>query len=114
MLIHGIPIILYSRRDTEERDELNRPIQRQPAAIHVDNVLVQPLTEQEVTDTMNLTGRKAIYRLCIPKGDTHEWADAHVSFFGKQWHVVGDVLEYIEDMVPLSWNKQIRVERIDG
>lgn len=114
MLIHGIPIILYNRNDTGLRDELNRPVQGTPIKIQVNNVLVQPLTEQEITDTLNLTGRKAVYRLCLPKGDTHEWSDAYVSFFGKQWHVIGDVMEYIEDMVPLSWNKQIRVERIDG
>ena len=114
MLIHGITIVLYQKSETGERDELNRPIPGATQEILVNNVLIQPLSEQEVTDTMNLTGRKAVYRLCLPKGDTHDWYDATVYFFGHTWHVVGDVLEYIEDMVPLSWNKQIRVERIDG
>lgn len=114
MLIHGITITLYEKTASSERDELNRPVPGTVNEILVDNVLVQPLSEQEVTDTMNLTGRKAVYQLCLPKGDQHEWADADVSFFGKRWHVIGDVLEYIESMVPLSWNKQIRVEQIDG
>lgn len=113
MLIHGITVKLYERTETGARDGLNRPAFRK-TEIPVENVLVQPLTEEEITDTLNLTGRKAVYRLCLPKGDDHTWTDREVSFFGQDWRVVGDVKEYIEDLVPLAWNRQIRVERIDG
>lgn len=112
MPIHGITITLYERAETGTRDSLNRPkyeIREMP----VDNVLIQPLSEQEITDTLNLTGKKAVYRLFLPKGDNHTWADRKVSFWGQDWRVVGDSQEYIEDLVPLDWNKIIRVEKID-
>ena len=114
MLIHGITIKLYGKTDPDVRDRFNRPIVTEAQFINVDNVLVQPLSEQEIQDTLNLTGRKAVYRLCLPKGDSNDWTDAKVEFFGKSWRVIGSEMEYIEDLVPLSWNKQIRVERIDG
>lgn len=112
MPIHGITITLHERTDTGAKDSLNRP-KYETREIQVENVLIQPLTEQEITDTLDLTGKKAVYRLFLPKGDNHTWTDRKVSFWGQNWRVVGDSQEYIEDMVPLAWNKQIRVEKID-
>lgn len=114
MLIHGITIKIYQKTDSGVRDRFNRPIAPEMTSELVENVLVQPLSEQEIQDTLNLTGRKAVYRLCLPKGDAHDWTDAKVEFFGSSWRVIGSAIEYIEDMVPLAWNKQIRVEKIDG
>ena len=59
------------------------------------------------------TGRKAVYTLAIPKGDTHEWEDQKVIFFGKEWRVFGAELEGIEDLIPLDWNKKVYVERYE-
>lgn len=114
MLIHGITIKLWQKTEFGVRDRFNRLIKTDKQYVSVDNVLVQPLSEQEIQDMLNMTGRKAVYRLCLPKGDSHDWTDARVSFFGADWRVVGDTIEYIEDLVPLAWNKQIRVEKIDG
>lgn len=113
MLIHGTTVRLYEKVESGARDAFNRPI-TESVPIDIENVLIEPLSETEVLDLLNLTGRKAVYRLHIPKGDAHVWTDCRVDFFGKSWHVIGDVLEFQEELVPLSWNKRIRVERIDG
>lgn len=112
MLIHGIPIILYSKTQTGT-DGFNRPIYSEEP-VTVENVIVEPMTDTEILETFNLTGRRATYRLCLPKGDAHDWIDKTVEFFGHRWRTIGEPLEWIEDMVPLSWNKKVRVERING
>lgn len=112
MLIHGTQIILYTKTELW-KDDFNRPIYNE-TPVTVDNVIIEPMSETEILDTLNLTGRKAVYRLCLPKGDQHDWTDVTVEFFGHKWHTIGEPLEWQEDMVPLSWNKKVRVERIDG
>lgn len=108
-MIKGITVTLYNRAQTGV-DGFNRPIYEEIPE-RVENVLVSPAQETEILDTLNLTGRKAVYTLAIPKGDTHTWENRTVEFFGQRWHTIGMVIEGIEDMIPLSWNKKIRVER---
>lgn len=112
MQIRGITVKLYEKT-AGTRDAFNRPVVSEHP-VNVENVLIEALTESEILDTMNLTGRRAVYRLHLPKGDVHTWTDCRVDFFGESWHVIGDVLELQEELVPLSWNKRIRVERING
>ena len=79
----------------------------------VDNVLISPSSTEDITSQMNLTGRKAEYTLAIPKGDLHDWEDKEVLFFGKRWKTFGIPLEGIEEMLPLTWNKKVMVERYE-
>lgn len=111
--MRGITVTLYERTQSGT-DAFNRPTYTE-TAVAVDNVLVAPATEagQEVLDTLDLTGRKAVYTLAIPKGDTHAWEGNKVAFFGETWQVVGIPTEGIEDLIPLQWNKKVRVERIE-
>lgn len=83
-----------------------------PQAVDVANVLVAPATEQEILDTINLTGRRAVYTLGIPKGDKHDWTNQRVRFFGKEWRTIGEPIEGIEELIPGHWNKKVRVESI--
>ena len=76
----------------------------------VDNVLVAPASNSEILDATNLYGKKAVYTLAIPKGDTHEWENRIVEFFGKRWRVFGIPTKGIEANVPLDWNKKVTVE----
>lgn len=108
-MIKGIPVTLYERAQTGV-DGFNKPVYEETAVI-VENVLVAPAQEEEVLDTLNLTGRRAVYTLGIPKGDTHIWEDRDVEFFGERWHTIGMPIQGIEAMIPLSWNKKVRVER---
>lgn len=110
-MIKGISIELITRTKTGT-DALGNPIY-EDAAETVENVIVSPIGSTEQQDILNLTGRKATYTLCIPKGDAHAWEDAKVKFFGETWHVFGIPTEYIDDMTPLSWNKKVTVERYE-
>lgn len=108
-MIKGITITLFQRKETGQ-DGFHRPIYEEVAE-PVENVLVAPASEQEVLDTLNLTGRKAIYTLAIPKGDTHNWENREVEFFGQRWKTVGMPISGIDAMIPLQWNTKVRVER---
>lgn len=108
----GISITLYDRTATG-LDELNHPIYSETAKV-VSNVLVAPMSTNEVLETYNLTGRKAVYQLGIPKGDTNDWtAGKRVVFFGENWRIIDIPEEGIEELIPLDWNKKVRVERYE-
>lgn len=77
----------------------------------MENVLVYPASVLEILDMQNLTGKKAVYNLAIPKGDTHTWQDNRVEFFGTSWRVIGFPQMGIEENVPLDWNQKWMVER---
>ena len=81
-------------------------------AVNVDDVLVYPSSSTEVLETINLYGRKAVYTMAIPKGDTHKWEDTEVEFFGFRWKTIGFSSIGIEDMIPLDWNRKVLVERV--
>lgn len=108
MKLQGITVTLFERSQGGV-DGFNRPVYTE-TPVEVENVLVAPLSSEEILDTLNLTGRRAKYQLGIPKGDTHEWEGAKVSFFGETWRVIGKPTEGIEELIPLSWNKNVRVE----
>lgn len=79
--------------------------------VEVENVLVAPASTTEILETMNLTGKKAVYNLAIPKGDSHVWQDHLVKFFDSTWRVIGFPQEGIEANIPLDWNQKWQVER---
>lgn len=78
--------------------------------IEVDNVLIGQPTTNDITDALNLYGKKAVYTLAIPKGDSNVWENQEVRFFDQRWKVFGKVTQGIEDLIPLSWNKKVMVE----
>lgn len=108
----GITVTLYERTRTGS-DAFNRPTYTE-TAVEVENVLVAPLSDDEIIQTLNLTGKRARYQLGIPKGDTHAWEGNRVSFFGETFRVIGHPTEGIDDLIPLSWNKKVKVESITG
>lgn len=110
-MIEGITVTLYTRTQTGT-DAFNAPVYEESEE-SVDNVLVAPSSETEIMDTLTLYGRKAVYTLGIPKGDTHTWTGCRVGFFDRIWSVIGDEIQGIEDMIPLSWNKKVRVEAVN-
>lgn len=110
-LLKGIPIILIDKVKTGE-DPFGEPI-FEDREITIDNVLVSPTLSDDIVNQLTLTGKKAVYTLAIPKGDTHDWTDKEVRFFNQRWRVFGIPLEGIEEMIPLSWNKKVTVERYE-
>lgn len=111
--MRGITVTLFQRTQVGT-DPFNRPIYMD-THVDVENVLVAPAETggDELLDALNLTGRKAVYTLAIPKGDTHNWENARVDFFGESWRVIGIPTEGIEELIPLQWNRKVKVERIE-
>lgn len=109
--IEGITVMLLDRVQTGI-NPFNEPI-IESIEIPIDNVLVSPTSSEDVTNQLSLTGKKAVYDLAIPKGDSHIWEGHEVKFFGQTWRVIGVPLEGIESMIPLSWNKKVQVERYE-
>ena len=108
-MIKGIEVILHGRTKVGV-DDFNHPVYSE-VAMKVENVLVYPSSTTEILDTLNLTGKKAVYNLAVPKGDTHEWSGNVVEFFGKKWRVINLPQEGIEELIPLEWNQKWQVER---
>ena len=111
--MRGITITLYERTQTGT-DEFNRP-EYTETPVQVENVLVAPAGEtgEEITDTTDLVSRRAAYTLALPKGDAHEWENCRVQFWGEIFRVIGKPTQGIEAMIPLNWNRKVRVERIE-
>lgn len=110
-MIKGITIILYNNVKTGE-DPFGKPIYMD-VPIAIDNVLVSPTSTDDIVNQLDLTGRKAVYTLAIPKGDTNTWEDQEVEFFDKRWKVFGMETQGIEHLIPLDWNKKVMVERYE-
>ena len=107
--MRGITVTLYTKTETGA-DAFHAPIYTE-TPVQVDNVLVAPASTTEILDNVNLYGRKAVYTLAIPKGDTHDWENVRVDFFGQSWRTFGFPTEGIEHLIPLSWNRKVMVER---
>lgn len=77
----------------------------------VSNVLIGEPTVADVSD-FSLNNALISYILAIPKGDKHIWTDRKIRFFGQTFRTVGFPQEGIEENIPLSWNKKVKVERL--
>lgn len=110
--MRGVTVVLFDQIQTGV-DPFNVPVYEEHL-IGVPNVLVAPLSDQEILESYNLLGRKAIYQLAIPKGDTHDWSTGKkVHFFGQDFRIIGEPTEGIEDLIPLGWNKKVKVEKYE-
>ena len=108
-LIKGITIRLFEKVKVGT-DEFNKDIFEE-IPVEVENVLVSPVNTSEVTSQTNLVGKKAVYTLALPKGDSHDWENARVDFFGESWKTIGFPIGGIDNLIPLGWNKKVTVER---
>ena len=110
-MIKGVPIILC-KKEKVGADPFNQPIYKEKEII-VENVLIAPSTTDDIVTSTDLVGKKAVYTLAIPKGDTNDWENQRVKFFGNTWLVFGFTLQGIEENIPLQWNKKVMVERYE-
>lgn len=109
--MQGIDIIRYNKTQTGA-DGFGAPIYSEsPEVVH--NVLIgEPATEDIVND-LQLYGKRLAYTLALPKGDSHDWDNITVEFFGQKFRTYGAVTEGIEAMIPLRWNRKVKVERYE-
>lgn len=110
-MLKGITVTLINKAQTGT-DPFGAPI-FSDIEIDVDNVLVSPTQSDDMVNQLSLTGRKAVYTLAIPKGDENIWENQEVRFFDQRWRVFGIPTQGIEELIPLSWNKKVMVERYE-
>lgn len=110
-MIKGITVTLINKQEVG-RDPFGKPI-FDDVEIEVDNVLVSPTSTDDIVNQLNIDGKKAVYTLAIPKGDTNDWEDAEVIFFGEKWRTFGIATQGIDHLIPLDWNKKVMVERYE-
>lgn len=108
-LLKGKTIILYDPVQTGI-DAFKAPIFKE-TPVDVENVLICPASTEAITDGIQVYGKHAVYELCIPKEDTHNWENRTVEFFGCKWRTFGIPLEWIQENIPLPWNRKVKVER---
>lgn len=110
-LIKGVPVTLYERTQVGT-DAFGAP-EYAETPVRIENVLAAPASAEAIVNDLQLYGKRAAYELCLPKGDAHEWSGCRVDFFGQHWRVFGPVVGYIDALVPLDWNRKVKVERYE-
>ena len=91
-------------------DPFGNPI-KEETLIDVDDVLVGQPSTDDVTNTIQLYGKKIDYVLGIPKGDTHDWTDKEVVIWGNRFKTIGFPQTGIQENIPLRWGSNVKVER---
>ena len=107
----GVDVVIHIRTQTGT-DSFGAPVYTDTTET-VSGCLVNPSTVDDVIDETRLKGSKELYTIAVPKGDSHEWFDSTVEFFGKSWHVYARPMEGVEDLIPLKWHKKVLVERYE-
>ena len=107
-MIKGMTVVLVEVTQSGA-DDFGRPIYTE-TEVSVPDVLVGQPSTDDITTSVDLTGKRAAYILGIPKGDTHVWEDRKIRFFGKTWRSFGFTLEGIEENIPGKWHKKVMVE----
>ena len=91
-MLKGIDITLYEKTQSGT-DEADAPVYTEtPVTVH--NVLVGEPSAEEITTELQLTGRRLAYTLAI-----------------QHFRTCGGVVQGIERMIPLCWNKKVQVVR---
>lgn len=90
-------------------DDFNRPVYEESFE-NIKNVLVGQPSSEDIINEMNLSGKLIAYTLAIPKGDTHSWIDTEVEIWGELYRTIGRPTQGIDENIPLSWNKKVKVE----
>ena len=91
-------------------DSLGAPIYTEELE-NVGGVLIGSPSTDDVTNTLNLYGKKIEYVLGIPKGDTHNWVDAEVEFWGMRFKTIGYPTTGEQENIPLRWGQNVKVEK---
>ena len=67
-----------------ETDPFGNPIEVE-TKVDVPGVLIGQPTTDDLTATIQLYGKRISYVLGIPKGDTNDWVDKDVEFWGQRF-----------------------------
>lgn len=111
----GIDITLISKTQTGVSG-FNNPVYEETEVTVHDVLVGQPSTE-DIQSNLTAYGKKTLYTLGIPKGDTNNWENGEVVLpepFGGRYMVIGKPTAGIEENIPLRWNKKVNLEELKG
>lgn len=91
------------------KDPFGHPVYEEHM-IDVEDVLVGQPSTDDITDTLNLYGKRIEFVLGIPKGDRHNWIDAEVMIWGRRYRTIGFPQTGIQENIPLRWGSNVKVE----
>lgn len=111
-LIKGGTVKLYEKT-AAGTDATGAPVFKE-TPVTVKNVLISPVSSEDLVSDEQIRGKKQVCELHIPKGDAHKWENSRVEIRGQLWETFGFVQEYDQAMTPLDWNKKIKAERYGG
>lgn len=80
----------------------------------IDDVLIEPLSTSDLSDTLRPNGDSVTAKLHLPKTYTKDTRGCECSFGGARYKVKGAPIAYQVENTPTRWNYPIEVERIDG
>lgn len=94
--LKGVTVTLIDKVEAG-KDPFGKPIYKdQP--IEIENVLIAPTSSDDIIDQLTLTGKKAVYTLAIPKGDSHDWTNKEVQFLEKLGVLLGNRLKVLKNL----------------
>lgn len=79
--------------------------------IDVPGCLVGQPSTDDITQTMEMYGKKIAYVVGVPKGDEHSWVDTDVIIWGERYRTIGYPETGIQGNIPLKWGQNVKVER---
>lgn len=112
-MLRGVTVTLYTETKTGT-DALNAPIYKE-TPVEVENVLIAEPTTDDLAVSTAIYQKVVRCMLGIPKGDTHDWQDKHVSWtdsYGVTHHyrTFGFPITGIEENIPGPWHMKVRCE----
>lgn len=108
-LIRGITVTLFEKTVTGA-DAFEAPIYTE-TPVEVTNVLISPVSSEDLTGEAQLDGKKEVCEISIPKKNTNTWENCRVEFRGQKWRTFGFVQQLITENVPLDWDRKVKAER---
>lgn len=110
--LKGEEVKLISKMQTGT-DPFDAPVYEE-TEITVENVLVGQPEAKDITDELNLSGKRIAYVLGIPKGDANTWYDTFVIVRGERCRTIGKPVYGTHKNMPMWWCGKVAVEHYGG
>ena len=112
-MIKGISVTLHTTTQNGT-DPFNNPIYVTTDVV-VNDVIIGNVSVTEQQENLDLYGKRVVYELGIPSGDSNDWLDKEVTFFGRTFKTFGQYKECIIDNMPpvFKGRKNLYVMAID-
>lgn len=117
-MLHGLTVTLFERTKTGEVDAFGAAIYTE-TPVEVKNVLIGEPSPEEALSATRLYGKRSRFVLGIPKGDTHNWEDAKVTWvdgYGRTITVqtFGFMVTGVEALIPTPWHGKVMAAEYGG